>query len=56
MKGTLSSTSYAATNLAYAVQAGQHTRAVSPSLAALLTVSVILARSSWPIFRDEAVR
>jgi hypothetical protein len=56
MKGTLSSTSYAATNLAYAVQAGQYSRPVSQSLNALLTVSAIPVQSPRPIFLDDALR
>src|ERR1051325_4433385 len=46
----------AATNLAYAVQAGQHSRAVSPSLTALFTVSMILAQSPCSILLRAAVR
>ena len=46
----------AATNLAYAVQAGQHSRAGSPSLTAVFTVSTILAQSPCSILLRAAVR
>src|SRR5437660_1819556 len=46
----------AATNLAYAVQAGQHSRPVSPSLTALFTVSTILVQSPCSILLRAAVR